>query len=85
MPGKPKKEYVILTEDKIYNIQYMIGEQRKLCGNCADFRLHYTKRSRNEYWVLQYGHCGRRGWVKHVFVQARIGNRRMRTSFCKGF
>ncbi len=49
MPGKPKKEYVILTEDEIYNIQYMIGEQRKLCGNCADFRLHYTKRSRNEY------------------------------------
>lgn len=68
MSGKPKKEYVILTEDEIYNIQYMIREQRKLCGDCADFRLHYTKWSKNEYWVLQYGHCGKRRF-KHIFVQ----------------
>ena len=88
MSGKPKKEYVILTEDEIYNIQYMIREQRKLCGDCADFHLHYTKWSKNEY-IGFYNMVIAESEGSNTFLfrmkHVLIGGRKMRTSFCKAF
>ena len=66
----------------------MIGEQRKLCGNCADSHLHYTKRSKNEYigfynMVIAESEASNTFWFR--MKHALIDKGRMWTSFCESF
>ena len=67
MQRKRKNECKLLNRQKIYDIQHMSGDERRVCGNCSNFRLHYVESTVNNFSPLQYGHCRRPGF-KQAFV-----------------